>query len=279
MTRKLNNNWNPDFLEISPIFNSIHDVCLPFIARNKWPLLENFSAEFGKRKIFSQYKARIKSVVQAPASKIFEEHYESRIYLQGELQTRTENWHDYFNAMIWLQFPKIKAALNYLHFKSSQERHTRINRSPLENTITLFDECGAIVVTDDDSLVGLIRNHLWSELFVGRKEAFGKNIQCYVFGHAMHEKALSAYIGMTTQTIILKQKSDFFQKSYLHQLNIIDQNISSLWLESKITSTNVLQPLPLLGIPGWWKPPQDEEFYSNEDYFRKKNPSNRNRGC
>lgn len=265
--------WNPDFLEQSPIFNSIREVCLPFSNSNRWPSLEQFSAEFGSRNIQSHNKVNIQPVAQGGAPSKFEDHYESRIYLKGELQTRLENWHDFFNAMCWLQFPKTKASLNALHFEASKTRRTGTNRSPLENAITLFDECGAIIVSDDNSRLDLIRNHDWKKLFWTDGEAFGKNIQCYVFGHAMHEKALQPYIGMTTHTILLEQTSDFFQKDYSRQLEDIDQMVSDTWFNKIIANTKGLQPFPLLGVPGWWNGTQDEKFYSNTKYFRIKNPS------
>jgi hypothetical protein len=265
--------WNPDFLEQSPIFNSIHEVSLSFIKSNAWPTLEQFSTEFERRNIQSHNNVKILPVSQGGAPEKFEDHYESRIYLKGELQTRLENWHDFFNAMCWLQFPKIKASLNALHFEASKTRRVGTNRSPLENAITLFDECGAIIVSDDVSRLDLIRNHQWKELFWNNGPAFCKHIQCYVFGHAMHEKSLQPYIGMTTHAILLEQSSDFFQQDYSRQLEEIDQMVADIWLNKKIANTKGLQPFPLLGVPGWWHGTQNEKFYSNTGYFRIKNPS------
>ncbi len=135
----------------------------------------------------------------------------------------------------------------------------------------MFDECGAIIVADDDSILDLIRNHEWKELFWNNKKSFGKNIQCYVFGHAMHEKSLASYIGMTAQTIMLKETSGFFQKNYTEQIEIIDRAVSELWVNKKIENPTNLQPFPLLGVPGWWNKKQDESFYLNHKYFRRKN--------
>lgn len=271
MARTTIDTWNPYFLEQSTIFDSIRDVCLPFINSQQWPTLEQFSAEFKKRNIQSHNDSQIKSVGQGPSPEKFDDHYESRIYLKGELQTRLENWHDFFNAMCWLQFPKTKASLNALHFESSKVRQSGTNRSPLENAITLFDECGAVIVANDDSLLDLIRNHQWKELFWNNKEAFGKRVQCYVFGHAMHEKSLTPYIGMTTHSIMIKQNCDFFKNDYSEQLREIDQIISGLWMNKSVETTKDLQPFPLLGTPGWWNHIQDEGFYLNTEYFRRKN--------
>src|SRR5689334_21142429 len=39
-------------------------------------------------------------------------HYEQRIAERGMIATRQANWHDLFNALIWLRYPAIKRALN-----------------------------------------------------------------------------------------------------------------------------------------------------------------------
>ena len=39
-------------------------------------------------------------------------HYEQRIFERGAIATRADNWHDLFNALIWIEHSSIKAALN-----------------------------------------------------------------------------------------------------------------------------------------------------------------------
>lgn len=269
--RKTVDTWNPQYFEQSPLFNSIREASLPFSTLINWPTLAQFAAEFKIRNIKSYSDKPVRPVAQAGAPEKFEDHYESRIYLAGELQTRLENWHDFFNAMCWLQFSKIKSALNALHFEQSKTRQPGTNRSPLENALTLFDECGAVIVADDDLLLELIRHHQWKDLFREHKELFGKHIQCYVVGHAMHEKSLAPYIGMTTHSVLLKQGSDFFHQGYLQQLEAVDQLVADLWINRRIEQPKDLQPFPLLGVPGWWHQEQDEAFYANDAYFRRKN--------
>jgi hypothetical protein len=262
--------WNSDFFEQSPLFDAIQNVSQPFAELHQWPTLKQFSDEMRKKNIHSRSNKLVQAVEQCGKPEKFDDLYESRIYLKGELQTRLENWHDYFNAMCWLQFPKTKAALNALHYECSQTRKVGTNRGPIENAITLFDECGAIIVADDDSLLDLIRNHRWKELFWENRGQFGGRIQCYVCGHAMFEKALTPYLGMTAHAVLMKQGGDFFQMDYLAQLDEVDRRVSDSWLNKQIKSPKDLQPFPLLGMPGWWVEEQDEEFYSNKDYFRNK---------
>jgi len=46
----------------------------------------------------------------------FEAQYEPRCYLKGEVPTRAHNWHDLFNALVWLTFPATKAVINARHY-------------------------------------------------------------------------------------------------------------------------------------------------------------------
>lgn len=260
--------WQPDFLGQSPLFDAIKQVSQPFVALSQWPTLDQFSNELGKKDIRSHGNQPLQAVAQAGKPEKFDDLYESRIYLKGELQTRLENWHDFFNAMCWLQFPETKAALNALHYEGSQTRKVGSNRSPRENAIALFDECGAIVVADDTALLDLIRRHEWKQLFFEHREKFGEHVQCYVFGHAMFEKAVHPYIGMTAHAVLLEQDGSFFRKDYLAQLAELDRLVSAMWLNKEIDTPKVLQPIPLLGVPSWWGGEQDEAFYANAAYFR-----------
>jgi len=52
----------------------------------------------------------LKIVPQDGRAHQFADHYAPRIYMTGEVQTRTNNWHDFFQFLTWLIFPRTKAA-------------------------------------------------------------------------------------------------------------------------------------------------------------------------
>ena len=68
-------------------------------------------------------------------------HYETRIAESGEIATR-ENWHDFFNAMSWLSFPKAKSAISEMHARllSAHGARELLARSTPRDVLTLFDE-------------------------------------------------------------------------------------------------------------------------------------------
>jgi dihydroorotase len=42
-------------------------------------------------------------------------YYELKVFRTGEIETRPDNLHDFFNALAWLAFPRAKARINALH--------------------------------------------------------------------------------------------------------------------------------------------------------------------
>ena len=188
--------------------------------------------------------------------------YEERIFLHGIIATREGNWHDFFNAMVWKKFNQSKIAINYIHYQEIQNQSGTV-RSRKRDLLTLFDECGVIVIASD-YILQLIKDHQWETLFVSnRNQWLNNNIQIITFGHAMFEKYQNPYIGMTAQALLLNKET--FQTDITTN---IDEVLASGLIDSTLlVSKSELSPLPLLGIP-LWHHKQDSCFYSNTAYFR-----------
>ena len=90
-------------------------------------------------------------------------YYELHVHESGCVATRHGNWHDLFNALAWLAFPRTKAAINALHAAQIPREGKR--RGRLRDMLTLFDEGGAIVLCADAELESMIRGFRWRELF------------------------------------------------------------------------------------------------------------------
>jgi len=253
--------WNPDFLSQSAIFSTIEKAAAYHTLSNDWPELETL------RQQFINNNHPIIPVAQDEKPTKIEDHYEPRIFLRQELQTRTENWHDFFNAMVWLTFENTKSILNQLHYQSAIKRKAGTNRSGLENAITLFDECGIIIISDNEQLLAMIKQHQWKELFIDNRDSFNNDLFCFVFGHAMYEKALSPYIGMTCQALLINSR-ELISSCQSNTLTDIDHCVADYWKNRRITSTDDLSAFPLLGIPGLHEDNSARSFYDNSDYFR-----------
>ncbi len=203
----------------------------------------------------------IRFVAQGVKSSNFEDGYEPRIYLQGEVQTRDASWHDFFNALVWQEFPQSKKIINRLQFQLQEQRYPNKQRLPAENMLTLFDENGAVIIAQNPELLELIRQQRWHELFWQRRDEVKQQLQVHIFGHGLFEKSLQPYIGITAQCLLLEQDADCNIDA------LITQYLTSLGLE---LVPGKLNPLPILGMPGWCEANENEEFYSNKSYFRDK---------
>jgi hypothetical protein len=183
--------------------------------------------------------------------------YETRIHASGLVPSRERNWHDLFNALTWLAFPATKAALNAVHQTTLLPG---LNRLPASDAATLFDESGLVLAGEDDSLARLLAARRWREAFVARRDDW-KNIRVHVIGHAVLEKLLTPWPGITAKCLFIKTRADASLKSH-------DATIAEQWQNNRMTDARALFPLPVLGIPGWWPANEDPEFYANQQVFR-----------
>jgi len=201
----------------------------------------------------------------------FEKQYEPRCYIGGEVATRKHNWHDLFNALVWLTFPRTKAALNARHYDALiEEGHSGMaRRGAVRDVNTLFDESGVIVVYADPELAALLRNHQWKALFWQRRKRARSEMRFFIFGHGLYEKALQPYVGMTGQGLLLAVEPVYFSWSLDQQLLHLDSLLADyLASPENCRSTRDLSPVPLLGVPGWDSNNDFAAYYNNTSYFR-----------
>jgi hypothetical protein len=202
----------------------------------------------------------------------FERQYEPRCYLHGEVMTREHNWHDLLNALVWLTFPRAKAAINRRHYRAltgSQDDVSGSQRGAVRDMNTLFDESGVVVLYAEDALADLMRGFRWKELFWLRRDAVQAGMGFYLFGHGLYEKALAPYVGMTGQGLLLPVAHEFFSWPLEQRLAYLDAEVAAyLDHPQHCCDTHELTPVPLLGVPGWWAGNGQEGFYDNTDYFR-----------
>ena len=200
-----------------------------------------------------------------------EDKYEARVYLQGEVQVRSRNWHDLFNALVWLTFPKSKAALNRRHFLALEQMTSegKQNRGPTQDALTLFDEGGVIVACSDSRLTQLLVDFKWKKLFWINRGAVAASMKFFLFGHAIYEKALQPFTGVTGRAVIFPVAADFFASALEQQLQTLDEKLADyLNNPQHFNRTADLAPIPILGIPGWNTENERESYYENEAYFR-----------
>ncbi len=197
--------------------------------------------------------------------------YELRIAASGAVPTRPRNWHDLFNALAWVAFPRTKARINARHAALLTERgeaETR-RRGPERDALALFDEGGVIVACDDPALLALIAGREWKELFWRRRAEVIARMRFFAFGHALHEKMLEPYVGIVAKTVFVRVDRVFLRMAPPAQRAVVDARVAThLGDRERFASPRALPPLPVLGIPGWYGRNEDEAFYDDTRHFR-----------
>jgi hypothetical protein len=206
--------------------------------------------------------------VEAGAQARPELSYERRIFESGEVVCRSDDWHDLFNALVWLAFPRAKAALNARHVRE-MAREAPGKRGRARDALTLFDEGGLIVASADRGLLQLIREFRWKALFWQQRVELTRRMRFFVFGHALYEKALAPFVGITASALLLEVDDAFLAGDARTQLAVADRRVGEMLSSEQLVRTpRDFSPVPVLGVPGWSPSTADERFYENTGYFR-----------
>lgn len=182
--------------------------------------------------------------------------YEQFIFGTGQAPVR-EGLHDFFNGLVWLQFPRAKKALNALQAAEIARQGIGPRRGPVRDAITVFDENGALLDAPAPLWDGLQRR-AWRELFVELRPLW-REARLLVFGHALLEQLVSPRKGLTAHVWCAPCALD----------SIAD---ADAWLAERCTAqalaSKPFTPLPVLGVPGWWAGNENFSFYDDSLVFR-----------
>lgn len=204
--------------------------------------------------------------------------YESFIGTTGNIPTR-DNLHDLFNGSIWLTFPKTKALLNYYHMLEINQQGIGASRGRVRDTITVFDENGAILVTADASIGKALVDFDWQASLVAPRDKWDKPKQSnnhsqaavYIFGHALLEKLLQPRKALCAHSIVINVTQDFFALSLSERISHLDKRAAD-YMEALLSQLDVtprkLSPLPILGVPHYWAENANSSFYDDSQVFR-----------
>lgn len=195
--------------------------------------------------------------------------YEAFIDATGCVPTR-ENLHDFFNAMVWLSFPRIKRGLNALQAAQIALAGIGRARGPARDAATIFDENAALLVVraapSGQALVDALRSHQWQDAFIAQRAKFGSEAEVWLFGHALMEKLVSPYKAITAHARVVMVEDAYFALDRAARQAWIDRQVARE-LAGQALTTASFTPLPVLGVPGWW-PQQNAGFYADGSVFR-----------
>jgi hypothetical protein len=263
--------WDPDCLERSPVFEALRGRAP---ARGPaWPGTTDWQRALDQAvpPVVNARALPLRIVPPGPRRSGFADKYEARLHLEGALPVRPGDWHDYFNVLVWLAYPRAKAALNARHFAELERQRAagEENRGPAQDALTLFDESGVIIAASDETLLDLVREWRWKELFWERRADLAARMRFFAFGHALCEKALRPYLGITARGLLFRVEPGLIAAPLDAQVSALDERVAAhLSDRKKLQGTRELAVVPILGIPGWHPDNDRERFYDNTDYFR-----------
>ncbi len=255
--------WNTNFAEQSPLLTVLRTAALQ-VTGDDWPALSRLQEIITHAGICNASGLPLQLLSPAAASAT----YEQRIYARGELEFRERNWHDLFNVLVWLTFPRAKAALNARHHAALPAGKAG-GRGSVRDALTLFDESGVIVLSTDAEMLDMIRGFRWKPLFWERRAAVIAGMEFLPFGHALCEKALEPYKGITGRGLLFDVAQDFFKLPPAERLATIDRSLALRIADPQaMQHTHELAPLPVLGVPGWCIDNEQPAYYDDRDHFR-----------
>jgi hypothetical protein len=201
--------------------------------------------------------------------------YEMRIARRGEVETRLESWHDLFNALAWITYPRAKARLNAQHaaFLEAGGAAEAKRRGPARDALTLFDEGGVAVASSSPQVFRLIADFQWKGLFWSRRAELARTTLFAGFGHALFEQSLEPFIGMVAKTVFLAVDPHFFEQPFAARIARIDALLDEHFSDAaRFRSPKMMAPMPVLGVPGWHPDTDRESFYDDPVHFRGPRP-------
>ncbi|MDE1183322.1 DUF3025 domain-containing protein [Paraburkholderia sp.] len=193
--------------------------------------------------------------------------YEAHIAATGCVPTR-HNLHDFFNGSIWFAFPRIKAVLNARQADAIAQGGIGPTRGGLRDALTLFDENALLFVSTDPALRDALRGFAWRNLFVDNRAAWGARCEVRCFGHALLEKLIRPYKACTGHAWIVDAPSGYFAWPSGERDAWLDDTVSAALSRDGELSSRRFAPLPVLGVPGWWRDNETASFYDDASVFR-----------
>jgi hypothetical protein len=184
-------------------------------------------------------------------------HYEERIARRGAIATRPGNWHDLFNAFVWVRHGTLKRALNARQMSEIAVVGPR-QRSRAQCALTHFDEAGMIVTLQDQAMLDAWDVHDWHTLFWTHREAWTDGrARVEIFGHALLEHALTPDKLLVGKALVVMGAGD--------ATAVCARAIAKA---AVLNDPQELRPLPVSGVPGWHADTVGESFYTTAPCFQ-----------
>jgi hypothetical protein len=219
------------------------------------------NAHAAAKTITSSNGATTKEVKFVPQSALPEgQAYEDFIFKTAQVPTR-DGLHDFFNGLCWHRFPKAKRRLNQLQADEIAKQGIGATRGPVRDALTLFDE-NVVLMHAPDEVWAALQARDWLKLMVDLRAQW-QQVHLVLFGHALLEKLITPYKSITGHVYRIDNAVNPHDEAALDEWLVQDLQPAKL-------ATKPYEPLPVLGVPGWWAANGERAFYEDTQVFRPK---------
>ena len=126
------------------------------VRRQLFPSIEDWNVALGREGLSVASGAPLRFVPQPPlrvrGPRAPRTRYDERIFTAGEVPSRAGDWHDFFNMLVWVTFPRAKCAVNARQRRALRERvdpaSSRLPgaRSREQDALAMLDEGGVLLL-------------------------------------------------------------------------------------------------------------------------------------
>lgn len=230
-----------------------------------WPdaqVLDAFAASFGP--VLTATGQPVRFVEPCLATR----DYERCIARTGWVGSRA-GAHDFCNALVWLRFPRTKAALNAAHVVEIERNGGGAGaRGARRDALTQFDEDGVAVLSTDVELLEALTRHEWRQVFWDERERLTHSTRFVAIGHALLDKLRRPFVGVCARALYLELSNPGLLTDEAGLLAWVDAELASRVDLGWPGSPAQLRPLPVLGIPGQCAGNRDAAYYEDTRQFR-----------
>jgi hypothetical protein len=205
------------------------------------------------------------------------EAYEAFIARTGQVPTR-DGLHDFFNGLVWLHLPALKAAMNAAQAAEIARHGTRGPRGALRDALTLFDENGAWLLAPP-AVHADLRARRWRTLLAGPSPTWG-DARLVVVGHALMEQLVTPRKPLCAHVWCVDEAGEAALRAgrvtpgpappprAAGEGGAPDDGPGDPAAPGLHWLPRDFLPLPVLGVPGWWAPNREPGFHDDVSVFR-----------
>ena len=179
----------------------------------------------------------------------------------SRIPTRVGSHHDLLGALIWLHFPALKTAIH----RAQLAAEPGVRRAS-ENAATHLDESGVLALSSEPSVFERLAGLHWTRVLWDERAELRRTTRFLGFGHGLLDSLRDPHPKLMGKALFVRVRPEHLTLSTSELRVVVDAELAPR-LSTFLVDPTRLQPLPVLGVPGW-SAEQSRSFYEDTRYFR-----------